>query len=154
MIVPPWYKIAEGELGVEEIPGTEDNPRIVEYLLTVFDHKQHDEVAWCSAFVSWCMTQAGYHSTHSALARSWMYYGLPAIKPLIGDIIVIRRGKEAWMGHVGFYAGKRGDNILLLGGNQSNAVNISAFPASSVIAMRRPMLMIMPTGKIDKRRGV
>jgi len=154
MIVPPWYKIAEREIGVGEISGSEDNPRIVEYLLTVFDHKQHDEVAWCSAFVSWCMTQAGYYSTHSALARSWCYYGLPAIKPMIGDIIVLRRGKEAWMGHVGFYAGRRGDKILLLAGNQSNEVNISAFPASSIIAMRRPVLMIMPTGKIDKRRGV
>ena len=39
-------------------------------------------------------------------------------------------------GHVGFYAGEEGNNVLVLGGNQSDAVNIRPFPWNRVLGIR------------------
>lgn len=40
-------------------------------------------------------------------------------------------------GHVGFYAGIEGDNILTLGGNQSDSVGISSYPVDRMLGIRR-----------------
>lgn len=137
--VPAWYRIAEGELGIEEIPGIEDNPRILEYKKTTIGFGQHDEISWCSDFVNWCMMKAGEDFTRSQLARSWINYGVPAERPEIGDICIFRRGAEAWQGHVGFFAGySAGGNYRILGGNQGNMVCFMDFPASKLVAIRRP----------------
>ena len=137
-MIPKWYDIALAELNQAEIPGVEDNPRIQEYLRTVFDYKQHDEMAWCSAFVNWCLLQAGEQATHSALARSWMNYGTALAKPAIGAICVFRRGSESWQGHVGFFAGFAAGNYQILGGNQDDKVSYDIFPASALLAVRWP----------------
>ena len=158
-MIPKWYEIALGEIGQSEIAGDEDNPRIVEYLKTVFDYQQHDEVAWCSAYVSWCMIRAGYKSTHSALAQSWLNYGDAVSKPVQGDICVFRRGSEKWMGHVGFFDGLAAGQYRILGGNQNNSVSFDIYPVSRLMGIRRPgrserpseMIPIEPVGKIEIR---
>jgi uncharacterized protein (TIGR02594 family) len=134
----PWYDIALGEIGQTEIEGAEDNPRIVEYLKTVFTFNQHDEIAWCSSFVNWCMLNANYHGTHSALARSWLYYGHEITKPEKGAIIILRRGSEPWQGHVGFFDSEENGRYKILGGNQHNSVCFQVFDKSKVIGMRWP----------------
>jgi len=138
-IIPVWYKIAIAELGVKEIPGEKDNPRITEYLSSVFDYAQHDEMPWCSAFVSWVMTKAGYESTHSALARSWLSYGRAVTKPERGDIIILERGSHPWQGHVGFFDGLINNQYNILGGNQGNAVSYRVFDKSRLLGIRRPL---------------
>ena len=62
---PLWLEIAEREMetGVEEGPQEEDNPRILEYHSTTTLHADEDSVPWCSSFVNWCMTEAGYQGT-------------------------------------------------------------------------------------------
>ena len=158
-MIPKWYEIALGELGQAEVLGDKDNPRIVEYLKTVFDYHQHDEIAWCSAFVSWCMLKAGCKSTHSALAQSWINYGNAVSKPEKGDICVFKRGTESWMGHVGFYDGFAAGQYRILGGNQHNSVCFEIYSAAQLIGIRRPgrserpseMIPIEPTGKIEMR---
>ena len=158
-MIPKWYEIALGEIGQSEIAGDEDNPRIVEYSKTVFDYGQHDEVPWCSSFVSWCLLKAGYKSTHSALARSWLNYGDAISKPMKGDICIFRRGSESWMAHVGFFDRIVGDKYKILGGNQHNRVCMESYPASQCIGIRRPgrlerpseMIPIEPAGKIEMR---
>lgn len=116
--VPAWLLIARQEIGVHEnsAPG-QDNPRILEYLeSTTYDGRLTDEVPWCSAFVNWCVTKAGLQGTNSASASSWLNWGQKLDQPRLGCITVFNH-------HVGFYAGAAGDRLLLLGGNQSNAVN-------------------------------
>ena len=48
-------KVAETQKGVKEIPGSVDNPKIVEYAQSCTLQAQEDETAWCSSFVNWCV---------------------------------------------------------------------------------------------------
>ena len=131
--MPPWLVIARQEVGVHEnsAPG-QDNPRILEYLeSTTYDGGLTDEVPWCSAFVNWCVTKAGLKGTNSAAASSWLTWGQKLDQPRLGCITVFKH-------HVGFYAGAAGDHFLLLGGNQSNAVNTENKHPGDVLAYRWP----------------
>lgn len=139
---PSWLAIARKELGQAEIPGTQDNPRIIEYLKTVelpTGTQVHDEVSWCSAFVNWTLKQSGNPGTNSPAARSWEKWGMYLKVPQVGCVVVIKRGSIAWQGHVGFYVGAPSPAyVTLLGGNQSDKVCIENFPAWRVTAYRWP----------------
>lgn len=130
-----WITIAKRELGTEEIIGG-SNSRIEEYLRTTGKNTT-DETPWCSAFVNWVMSQAGYKGTNSALAHSWADWGDPVAPGTLGSIVVFTRGKG---GHVGFCVGydSRTGNIKLLGGNQSDKVRISNYSNRNVISWRWP----------------
>jgi uncharacterized protein (TIGR02594 family) len=123
--------IASKEIGVKEYKGGE-NPRIIEYHSVTSLKATEDEVAWCAAFVSWCLEKAGYQSTRSASARSYLSYGNPVDKPFEGCIVVFERG-EPWQGHVGFFVKEEGSYVHCLGGNQGNAVSIAKYPKSRVL---------------------
>jgi uncharacterized protein (TIGR02594 family) len=132
-----WMDIARAELGVEEVGGAGSNPRIEEYLGTTTLGAQSDDVPWCSAFVNFCVTRAGVPGTNSALARSWLGWGVetPALVP--GCIGVLARG-EPPRGHVGFFCGLDQGRVLLLGGNQGDRVSLASFDAARVIGRRLP----------------
>jgi uncharacterized protein (TIGR02594 family) len=136
--LPKWYLIAKHEMesGVEEINGERHNPRILEYHQTTTLKATDDETAWCSSFVNWCIEMSGYKGTDSAAAQSWLKWGKPLGEPKEGCIVVFKRGKKPWQGHVGFYAGMNGNHILVLGGNQGNEVNISSYPKSRLLGYR------------------
>ena len=61
------------------------------------------------------------------------------------DVVILKRGKAKQPGpdvieapgHVGLFAGREGNSVLVLGGNQSDAVNVKRFPASRVLGIRR-----------------
>jgi uncharacterized protein (TIGR02594 family) len=76
-VTPPWLELAFEELNfdIAEEPGPADNPRIAEYFEATTYPTTDDEVPWCSAFVNWCVLNAGYYPTHSAAARSWLKWG-------------------------------------------------------------------------------
>ena len=74
----PWLEIAESKLGEHEISGPGVNDFIVECLESTSlgaPENQSDETPWCSAFVNWCITQAGIQGTNSAWARSLVRMG-------------------------------------------------------------------------------
>ena len=123
----PWLNVAVKELGEKEIVGDEDNPRIVEYLHTTTLSERdaaQDETAWCSAFVNWCMKQVNAPRTRDAWAQSWLNWGQPLAEPRQGAITVFRRFRDGSEigGHVAFFVEARGSKLLVLGGNQANAV--------------------------------
>jgi uncharacterized protein (TIGR02594 family) len=135
----PWMPIALPEMGTKEYAGAADNPRIVEYLSSTNlgpGDQANDETPWCSAFVNWCVEKAGYEGTDSAWAKSWLTWGENLAKPRRGCIAVFKR--EGGGGHVGFYIGKASSGIKILGGNQSDEVNISIRPASKLLGYRVP----------------
>lgn len=134
-----WMNIATAELNhrVAEVPGTASNQRIEAYHATTGGGPADDGVPWCSSFVNFCITQAGGRGTNSKAARSWMTWGRDAGNFTQGCIVVLQRG-AAPMGHVGFFVGFDGDRILLLGGNQGDAVSIASFDRSRVLARRLP----------------
>ncbi len=140
---PNWLAVAEGETGVAEIVGKKHNPRVLEYHATTGGFKD-DETPWCASFVTWVMKKAGVGGGFaSAGAVAWANFGektetkIPGKAPIkdgktpaYGAIAVFSYG--GGKGHVGFVVGKKGNNILVLGGNQGNMVKVSAFAASKV----------------------
>ena len=130
-----WYSIAWKELGTKEFVGIADNPRVVEYHSTTTLRATDDEVPWCSSFVNWCMSKAGYTPTRSAAARSWLRWGQEIVEPVEGCIAVLTRTGG---GHVGFVVRVEPGLVHLLGGNQDDAVNVKVYPASRVISYRMP----------------
>jgi uncharacterized protein (TIGR02594 family) len=132
-------KIAQKEFGVTEVPGPRSNPRIVEYLkTTTVDSKMcEDSTRWCSAFVNWVVTQGGLKGTNSAAALSWRRWGQDAHSPALGAIAVIDYGNGT--GHVGFVQGiTTKGRVVLLGGNQKDAVRYSKFGTAHIVGYRVP----------------
>ena len=129
-----WLTIAENERGVKEMAGAAANPRIIEYHATTKLKATSDEVPWCSSFVNWVMSQAKYPRTSSAAARSWLEYGRETL-PHMGAIAVFRRKGG---NHVGFYVGETPTAVRVLGGNQSNEVNVRLYRKSDLIGYRLP----------------
>ncbi|MDD2902008.1 MAG: TIGR02594 family protein [Syntrophales bacterium] len=132
---PRWLKIAaqEMQLMVRETPDPDtDNPRILAYHRSTCGQASSEEVPWCSAFVNWCIEQSELKGTRSARAVSWLRWGRPLAEPRPGCIVVLWRSNNPEEGHVGFYWGAEGDRILLLGGNQQNAVTIQGYARSKV----------------------
>ena len=132
------FAIASNEIGVKEVSGTKANPRIVEYHDTTGKWSS-DEVSWCGSFVEWCLKQAGIKGigAEGAGARNWLDFGFETKTPKKGDIVVFwRESLSSWKGHVAFYSHETSTHIYVLGGNQSNAVNVSAYPKSQLLEYR------------------
>jgi uncharacterized protein (TIGR02594 family) len=128
---PAWISVAEAEVGTREVAGGRHNPRIIEYHATT-GRFSDDETPWCASFVNWALRQAGKTGTGSALAMSFASYGTRLERPAYGSIAVLSYG--GGRGHVGFVVGRQGDRVMLLGGNQSNGVNVRAFGTSQIVA--------------------
>lgn len=131
-------EIARAELGVAEVPGAGDNPRIVAYHATTGGGKEPDSVPWCSSFVNFCVEQAGLKGTDSKAARSWMTWGRVTTDFFPGCIVVLERG-AAPQGHVGFFVGTESGRLRLLGGNQGDRVSIASFDPQLVLAIRQAL---------------
>jgi uncharacterized protein (TIGR02594 family) len=129
-----WMAVAEAELGTAEVAGAAGNQRIIAYHGATSLEAKSDEVPWCSSFVNWVMRQAGYTSTNSALAKSWLGWGV-ACGPRYGAITVIKKrgaDSDAATGsstgfHVGFLVEATRGRVRLLGGNQGDMVKLSNF---------------------------
>lgn len=132
---PPWLAIARKEIGVSEIAGPSHNPRIVEYHQRTKLKAKDDETAWCSSFACWVLEEAGLPSPRSAWAKDWLKWGVPG-EMRVGAIVVFKRGTN--YGHVGFAEKWDAKTIHVLGGNQSNRVNIAPQPRSLLLGIRWP----------------
>ena len=134
-----WLAEAWREFGQAEYAGRRENPRIIALFREV-GHSQieSDEVAWCAAFCGACLERSGIRSTRSLLARSYLAWGQHLEKPRAGAIAVFRRGNDPTKGHVGFWLAETDEDVLLLGGNQSNAVSVTRYPKSRLLALRWP----------------
>lgn len=134
---PTWLTIAESYIGAKEISGPKHNPTITNFWKRInLSGISNDEVPWCAAFVGAVLTEANLNSTHSGLAKSYLKYGTPTT-PSLGCIVVFSRSGG---GHVGFLVGKNKSNdLFILGGNQSDAVNIKLFKSNNVVGYRWPL---------------
>lgn len=141
------FDIAQRFVGLKEISGSVDNPQIMAMLKLDADWPEEDEVPWCSAFANYICWLCRLPRSKSLRARSWLTVGkgISHHQAEPGDIVVFQRGKgpqpgpevlEA-PGHVGFYAGRSGDFIEVLGGNQSDTVKISRYPFARLLGVRR-----------------
>lgn len=135
---PSWMAEAWRELGQSEFAGGAHNPRIVAMFDELGYPDQGDETAWCAAFVGACLERAGISSTRSLRARSYLEWGVAADEPASGAIVVLARGSDPALGHVGFLVGATDADVFVLGGNQSNAVTVAAFGRDLVLGFRAP----------------
>lgn len=128
-------------LGVAEVPGSTDNPRIRMYHATTEGASAGDETAWCSSFVNYCVERAGLVGTDSKWALDWKGWGAKVTDPQVGDIVVFSRvGGGDDGGHVGFYLEQEGGEngtVLVLGGNQSNKVCKQRYPKHGTLGPYR-----------------
>ena len=108
---------------------------------------ENDEVPWCSAFANYICWLLRLPRSKNLRARSWLNVGEAINVPKKGfDVVILQRGSgiqpgpeviEA-PGHVGFFSGfSEGGKIHVLGGNQSDSVNVSAYPTVRVLGYRR-----------------
>ncbi|CAN7712427.1 TIGR02594 family protein [Duganella sp. LjRoot269] len=130
---------AFGERGIRRFPVGQTNPRIVEYNYHTNLRGYDDKISWCSSFMNWCLAQVGIAGTGSALARSWLEWGIPLESPVPGCIAVLTRDDpNSWKGHVGFFLRIEGDSVVLFGGNQLEEVREHYYPVKSVLSYRWP----------------
>lgn len=135
---PPWIAEAEKYIGTREIRGPRHEPRILAWWRAIFRGGiRDDETPWCSAFVGAMMEFSGIRSTRFESARSWESWGKALQFPVYGCVAVFTRPGGG--GHVGFVVGRdMSGNLLILGGNQGDAVSIMAFSPRRVVAYRWP----------------
>jgi uncharacterized protein (TIGR02594 family) len=136
----PWMVKAKEELekNIKEFPGG-SNPEIEKYFVDTTLGRQPDDVAWCAAFISWCIKKSnGAHSkvTFSARAADWMNNGTALEGPRYGAIVVTVPLAKGASGHVGFAHSWDGTHVNVLGGNQGDAVKIAKFPLRVVRSWR------------------
>jgi len=140
------FDIAQRFVGLKEVGGSVDNPQIMAMLNLDMSWPENDEVPWCSAFANYVCWLLRLPRSKDLRARSWLTVGkgihLDQAEP--GDIVILKRGKGDQPGpevidapgHVGFYAGRFGDYIEVLGGNQSDTVKVSRYPVSNLLGVR------------------
>lgn len=133
---------------VEEWP-VRANPVIVAFFeKTSYRKPAGDTTPWCAAFVNWCIHRASEgraagdmpNGTNSAASQSFLRWegGERTDNPQPGDLCVFTNTDDAAHGHVGFYLGRSGSTIFILGGNQryqngrnNGEVNVSRFNSKS-----------------------
>lgn len=123
---PAWIAAAKAYLGLKEVKGPHHNAHILKWWKDIGAHFKDDETPWCGAFIGGVLSEVGIKPVAGgASARNWLKLPVKLDKPAVGCIVVFSRGAG---GHVGFVVGKdQHGNLMVLGGNQSDAVNIKPF---------------------------
>lgn len=143
---PRWLKFARRYSGLREIKGKNHAPEILEMWKTLGLPYKDDETAWCAGFVGFVLESSGINSTRSAWARSYENWGIKLKTPVVGCVVTFKRDGG---GHVGFVVGRdQKGNIMVLGGNQSDAVNIKPFATSRVTGYWWPKGEALPNGSL------
>ncbi|EJF8031363.1 TIGR02594 family protein [Escherichia coli] len=144
---PGWIIEARKYIGERELKGPKHNPLILQMWRDIKRGGiKDDETPWCAAFVGSVLERCGIKSTRFESAGSYLGWGEQLLKPAFGCVVVFKRDGG---GHVGFVVGQNSaGDLLVLGGNQSDAVNIKAFPRSRVSGYR------WPAGVSDAPQGV
>jgi uncharacterized protein (TIGR02594 family) len=137
MAKPIWLEKAESYIGQKEVSGPKNNQTVVNFWKLIhLNSISNDEVPWCAAFVGAVLEQSGFKSTRSGLAKSYLNWGTKLDKPVQGCIVVFTRKGG---GHVGFVEGiDKNGNLYVIGGNQSDAVNIKLFKTTNIVGYRWP----------------
>ncbi len=135
---PCWITEARRHLGVREIPGAGDSPAIQRWLRTMRAWWSDDATPWCGVFVAYCLRECRCEPPRAWYrARSYLDWGHTMPVPGVGAVAILER---AGGGHVGFVVGRTATNrIVLLGGNQSDAVTVASFARARVLGYRWPL---------------
>lgn len=147
----PWFDTAKQLVGTREVGGSANNPAILKWADDIDIDYASDDIPWCGLFVAHCIgSTLGMEPmpTNPLGARNWLKFGRECT-PQLGAVLVFWRGKPSgWTGHVGFYAGEDPNFWHVLGGNQSDAVNILKIPRVRLLGARWPVTAGLPAGTV------
>lgn len=150
---PAWLVEARALMGTREIVGPKHNSWIVKgWARLGAAWFNDDETPWCGLFVAHCINAAGLPypaKGQFARALAWKDWG-QACQPIVGAVAVFGRTGG---GHVGFAVGESAGHIYVLGGNQSNAVNIMPIAKDRLVGFRWPSGVVMSTAKLPPMSG-
>lgn len=138
--------------GLKEVPGKENNPRIM-YMakcVGVANKYTADSIAWCALDMAYVIYMAGKKAqlplTGWDLLRAAQFvkFGVHVDKDkaMLGDVLIFKRPGGF---HVGIYVGEDNEAYYVLGGNQSDGHNITRIAKSRLHAVRRPKYNNQPT---------
>ena len=138
----PWFDEANRLIGTREIAGPKSNEVIMAFAEGINIDYSGDDVPWCGLFVGHCVGSSLGEEPLPANplgARNWLQFG-EACEPQLGAILVFwREKKSGFKGHVGFYHGEDTSNFHVLGGNQSDAVNVMKVGRDRLLGARWPL---------------
>jgi uncharacterized protein (TIGR02594 family) len=136
-----WFLEAKRLIGTKEVPGLRSSPTILDWAADLDISYPGDDIPWCGLFVAHCIGSTLSRESMPSiplLARAWLKFGAP-VSPRIGAVLVFWRGsKAASTGHVGFYAGETQNHYVVLGGNQSDSVNLVKISKDRLLGARWP----------------
>lgn len=134
---PRWLTEGMKHVGTREIPGVRHDSKILSWWKLIRRGGiKSDEVPWCAAFVGAMLESVGITSSRFESAKSYLNWGVALPQPIVGCIVVFSRSGG---GHVGFVCGKNSrGQLLVLGGNQNDAVSIAAFDMARAVGYRWP----------------
>jgi uncharacterized protein (TIGR02594 family) len=129
--------------GTTEIVGPKHNPVIMGWAEELgIDYYTTDEIPWCGLFVAIVIKRADRKVVRDPLrALSWSSFGVEVDTAMLGDILTFTRKGG---GHVGIYISEDDTAYHVLGGNQSNQVNITRIAKSRIHQIRRPEYISQP----------
>ena len=132
-----WIAEARTHIGLREVPGPKNNGVILGWLRKLRAWWSDDSTPWCGTFAAMCLANAGLTPPKDWYrATSWLTLPVALSRPAYGCVVVFTRDGG---GHVGFVVGKdKAGNLMVLGGNQGDAVNIRPFAISRVAGYRWP----------------
>ena len=132
----PHIDIARKYIGLTEIKASNRHPTIDAWAKTL-SGKWLLGQPWCGTFCAQVFKEAGLgHKIPKEFfrAKAWENAGTKLDKPAYGCVVTFTRDGG---GHVGIVVGKTKTGMLkVLGGNQSDAVNIADFDPKRVTAYR------------------
>ena len=106
--------IAKGEVGVKELSGRNDGPRVEEYLGCVGLKRG---APYCAAFVSWVFMKAGYGAPRTGWSPALFPAGRIVERPAPGLVFGIYFKSLGRIAHCGLVLGVRGDWVVTVEGN-------------------------------------
>jgi len=141
MSEPLWLARARAHIGLHEGVGDANNKTIMGWAKRfggwIASFYKADSIPWCGLFVGAMLMEAGIKPPANLLgARQYERWGQPLKYGAPGAIVTFAR---AGGGHVGFYVAEDPDAYHILGGNQSDAVNIKRIAKSRATSIRWPV---------------
>ncbi len=134
---PVWMREARRFVGQKEIPGPKSNPVIMGWAKRfggwIANYFSDDDIPWCGLFIGHVIATTLPKEPLPANplgALQWRKFGKETPASL-GAILVFSRSGG---GHVGIYVGEDKSHYHVLGGNQSNMVNVTRIDKSRLVA--------------------
>jgi len=143
---PLWLLEGLNWVSLAEVSGPADNPEILKWAEAegggIAKQYKHDNIPWCALFANMVLTKVGIKGTETLWALDWNSWGQKLAGPAVGAFAPMKRQGG---GHIAIVVGRdTAGNLLCLGGNQQDAVNITPVPPDRPLSFRWPAEVPLP----------